>query len=148
MGFREDIMPTVEEIRRIPDDGGGPNPFKLHTFDVVVKTRTWSGGPEGVQKRLGTPTDTTITLYPRPHVREREEGVIEVGPITPPNANGGYTLNQLFPQNGPGVEFYWELTGPFASGVTTALYVPVKIDSSRPFRWMFTCHTLKRARPF
>lgn len=144
MSFRDDFMPTVEVIRRIPDDG-----FGVHTFQVVVKTRTWSGGPHGPQKKLGTPTDATLTLYPRPHVREQDEGVIIVGPITPSNANGGYDLNQLFPQNVPGVEFYWELTGPFASGVTTASYVPVKIDSSHPFRWMFTCNVLDpRLRPF
>lgn len=148
MGFREDIMPTVELIRRIPDDDGGPIPFKVHTFEVVVKTRTWSGGPKGPQKKLGTFTDSTLTLFPRPHVREQEEGIILVGPITPANSAGGYTLPQLFPQNVAGVEFYWEVTGPFAAGLTTVAYVPIKIDSSRPFRWMFTCRTLKEDRPF
>jgi hypothetical protein len=144
VSFRDDIMPTVEEIRRNPDVD-----FGVHTFDVVVKTRTWSGGPHGPQKRLGIATDSTLTRFPKPHVRERDEGVVEVGPITPTNSAGGYTLNQLFPQNVAGVEFYWELTGPFAAGVTTATYVPVKIDSSRPFRWMFTCNVLlPRDRPF
>jgi hypothetical protein len=142
--LRDGVMPVINVGRVLVDTLG------LRQFTITVRTRTWTGGPGGPQKRLGTSTDVDLVLVPKPKVKELAEGTILVGPITPKTSTGtvGYLPSQLNPADVAGVEFYWLVEGPFASGVTSAAYIPVAVDTSKPFRYMITCQTLNRARPF
>ena len=139
MSFRTDLLVTVEKLRRLPQFG-----FDIRTFSITVVTRTWSGG----KVRVGTPTDSFLRLIPRPKVKEQENGdTIIVSPITPKNKAGGYTPNQLRPADVQGVEFWWQIEGPFSSGVTSARYIPVHIDTARAFKYTVICKLLERGKP-
>lgn len=141
--LRDALLPVFQNARGLIDTLG------LRQFTVTVRTRTWASG----EVRVGQVyTDSDLTISPDPKVKESDDGqTIVVGPITPQfttGGGGGYTPSQLNPAGVAGVEFYWLVAGPFASGVTSAPYVPVHIDTSKPFRYMITCKSLGRKMPF
>jgi len=137
MSFRTDLLKTVVKLRELP----GPTNFDIYTSTVVVRHRTWSGG----EVKLGTPTDIEIELFPRPKVRDAGNGSITIGPITPQNAEGGYTPDQLNPTESDGVESYYIVTG--ADGDERA-YKLTEIDDRRAFGYTLTLQALDRRTPF
>lgn len=135
--LRESLLPVVESIRGIP----GPIGVDVRTTTVTRRLRTWSGASVG----LGAPTDSDITISPRPKVLETMAGnEVLVGPITPKQGATGYSQSDLLPTTSAAQEVSWVLAG--ANG--TREYELVDIDTSRPFRFMLRLRALERARPF
>jgi hypothetical protein len=139
MSFRTELLKTVVKIREIP----GPTGLDILTTRVIVRTRTWSGG----EVKLGTPSDVEIELFPRPRVRDAGGGgtTVTIGPITPQNADGGYTPIQLNPEESDGVESYYILIGP--DGEERA-YKLIEINDKRAFSYTLTLQALERRTPF
>lgn len=69
--LRDALLPLVDSIRTFEAV------FGTRRFGVVVRRRVWSGGQPGE----GTPTDTNITITPRPRVRD-----VTVANLTPGEA--------------------------------------------------------------
>jgi hypothetical protein len=134
--FREDILAgVVDPLRYLPD-----TTFDLRTFKVTLVRREWQ--PVGTfppRLNIGTYVDVETVLEPRPKVREQEgvgsNGWFKVDKITPANTSGGYTPEQLNPPREAGVEFFWKLEGPFASGLTVQEFEVVTLDTSKPFTY-------------
>lgn len=114
MTFRDGILGIANAVRGIPQSMG------LRPTTVTIRTRTWSGGEKGE----GTYTDEDTVIVPTPRLRELsmqevngsaggyERGDIKVGPITPPNAAGGYSRAELErPAEENGIESFFVLTG-------------------------------------
>lgn len=139
MSFRTELLKAVVKLRELP----GPTQLDVYVTRVIVRTRSWSGG----EVKLGHPTDADIELFPRPKVRNVGEGsrVVTVGPITPSNAAGGYTLAQLNPSEHDSVESYYILIGP--DGVSRP-YKLTQIDQKRAFRYTLVLESLDRRMPF
>lgn len=91
MALRDDLLPVFENARTLIDG------FGLRTTRVIVRVRTWTGGPDGAQVGLGTYTDSDMEIIPSPRVRVSNEGEVIVDRITPAFAGGGYTVAQLNP---------------------------------------------------
>lgn len=109
MTLRDDLLPALDTLRTIPADLG------LRANVVQVRVRTYSGAVNADGTTLSS--TTTTTLSPAPKVRRLSEGQgsyfgggtldasngtalaeeLEVGPITPDYATGGYTLAELAP---------------------------------------------------
>lgn len=106
MSDRDDLLPTVDEIRQIPTD------FGIRRFAVILRRRIWSGNYVGD----GTPTNDDITLTPLPKVRDAfavgsndpkmleyiiaqgnviKDRYYKINRITPFYGSGGYTATQL-----------------------------------------------------
>lgn len=139
MSFRTELLKAVVKLRELP----GPTQLDVYVTRVIVRTRSWSGG----EAKLGHATDSEIELFPRPKVRNAGEGsrIVTVGPITPSNAVGGYTLEQLNPSEHDGVEAYYILIGP--DGIERP-YKLIQIDQKRAFRYTLTLEALDRRMPF
>jgi hypothetical protein len=123
MTFRDGILGVANAVRGIPQSLG------LRPTTVTLRTRVWSGGRKGE----GVPTDTESLITPTPRVREVSmneinasggqyvKGDLRIGPITPPNVNGGYTMAQLDAQSlVNGTEHYLVLTGELAGDFSIA----------------------------
>ncbi len=143
MSVRTKLLETAHKLRRLP--GPGPGNFDVYTASVTIRRRAWTGGDYGAEVRTGTSSDTDLTISPRPKVRDLGNGMVEVGPITPANALGGYTVAQLNPllAAAQGVEVYYLVVGP--NGTNT--YTLVDIDHSRAFRYMLRLQVLERIQP-
>lgn len=109
--IRDDIYPVVDAIRdEVVDEVAG---LRLH--DVVVVTRTWSGGERG----RGTPTEEPLALTPRPRVRDpnprermAEAGRFEDGDRVVDKISVAYTRAQLDGgQIGSAAEVFWTISG-------------------------------------
>jgi hypothetical protein len=141
MTLRTDVLPIVDTGRQIVDDLG----FRPFTCKIV--TRTWSGGKVGA----GTPTDAEETITPRPKIVEQDGGrTLVVGPLTPAYVaagGGGYTPSNLRPADAAGVETFWFVEGPFASGFSRIKGKVSSVDSSKPLRYMVTLSVLERVAP-
>jgi hypothetical protein len=142
MTLRTDVLPIVDTGRQIVDDLG----FRPFTCKIV--TRTWSSGKVGA----GTPTDAEKTIVPRPKIVEQDGGrTLIVGPLTPAYAiagGGGYEPSDLRPADAPGgVETFWFVEGPFASGYTRVKCKVSGIDTAKPLRYMVTLAVLERVAP-
>lgn len=145
MSFRTNILAgVVNPLRYLPD-----TVFDIRTYEVRLVRRAWQPVPPATEGRInvGTYVDTITVLAPRPKVRERGDGMFTVDKITPQNAAGGYTAAELNPAKTQGVEFYWELEGPFASGRTTQKFRVVSIDASKPFSYSVVLENLDRTKP-
>lgn len=122
----------------------GPTGLDIRTTTVVQRVRTWTGGDDGSEVGLGTPTDSDTTISPRPKVRELSDTEIEVGPITPSHSTGGYTVAQLNPTLVAGQQCYWIIGGP-AGDKTFQL---TEIDTTKPLRYMLRMKAITRPVPF
>lgn len=145
--FREAILAgVVDPLRYLPDTS-----FDIRTFTVSLVRREWQPvGTYPARVNIGTFVDVATVLRPRPKVREQggvsANGWFKVEPITPKNSSGGYTAEQLNPPKEAGVEFFWKLEGPFASGLTEQEFEVVSIDSSKPFRYSVTLQPRERKK--
>lgn len=106
-----------------------------------MRVRTYPGG---VRTPDVTPTDSDLVLNQYYRVRELnqkevadaggrlEDGMIQVGPITPSNGAGvGYTIAQIAPdETADGIEVYYILTGAIVGE-----YARVSVNTYRPFRY-------------
>jgi hypothetical protein len=139
--LREDVLPIVDVGRQIIDDLG----FRVFTVEIV--TRTWSGG----KVNAGTTSDSAETIFPRPKVVEKEGGKkLLIGPVTPAyvaGSGGGYAPEDLRPPDAGGVQMFWRVTGPFASGYARVVGSIVDIDTSKPLRYMVTLAIRDREAP-
>lgn len=145
MSFRTNILANVvNPLRYLPD-----TTFDIRTYEVRLVRRVWQPVAPATVGRInvGTYVDTITTLAPRPKVRERADGFFTVDKITPKNAAGGYDAAELNPAKEQGVEFYWELEGPFASGRTVQKFRVVSIDASKPFAYSVVLENLDRTKP-
>lgn len=143
MSFRTNLLKTVNNLRAL----SGPTGFDVYTSRVTIRVRTWTGGDNGPEVRLGSYTDVDTEILPRPKVREAGGGTgLVVGPITPANDDGGYTPAQLNPAPSltAGQEVLYVVEGP--NGTFT--YTAADIDTSRAFRYMLTLTGLERKIPY
>lgn len=132
--FLNKLLPVVASGWKIYADLGGA------TYTVKVRTRTWSGG----KVKLGTESDSDLTLE---NVQVREvngDRELEVYAITPSHVGGGYTPAQLNPSLSAGVESYYVVTGPNG----THSYTLTAIDTSEWFEYKIRLSALNRAVPF
>jgi hypothetical protein len=136
MSFRTSLLPLLNSLRKLPSES-----FDIYTTQVLLRTRTWSGGEVG----SGTPTDSDMEILPRPKVRKEGEIGLTVGPITPANTAGGYTIDQLNPPDVVGVEWYYVCTGPDGEARRYALH---RLDQQRAFRYMLHLISIDRVAPF
>jgi hypothetical protein len=142
MSFRDDILANVvQPLMPLL----GPTGFDVHTSSVVIQSRQYPSSPGGADAGLGTPTDTSITLTPRPKVRDLGDQRLEVSLIVPSNANGGYTPAQLKPADAKGFRYRYLVTGP--DGVERA-YLCTEIDTRNPFFYSVILTPLDRKIPF
>lgn len=148
MSFRDDILEgVVDPLRYLPD-----TTFGLRTFKVSLVRREWQPlGSLPAKINVGTYSDTITVLRPRPKVREADgisaSGQLIVDKITPKNASGGYTPNELVPPSEPGVEFFWLVEGPFANGPSVQEFKVVNIDTGKPFSYKVTLQSRNRKTP-
>jgi hypothetical protein len=68
-----------------------------------------------------------------------------VGPITPEHATGGYTPAQLNPDDAAGFEYFYVCIG--RDGAERP-YKPIKLTTTRSFRYMLELQSLGRRMPF
>lgn len=114
MTFRDGLLGVANAVRGVPQSLG------LRPTTVTLRTRVWAGGEKGE----GAFSDTDTILTPTPRIRELsmqevnasageyERGDIKIGPITPPNANGGYSRETLEPTaDENGIESFFVLEG-------------------------------------
>lgn len=139
MTLRDDLLPVFGDARALIDD------FGLRTTRVIIRTRTWTGGPDGKQVGLGTYTDSDLEILPRPRVRTNREGELVVDRITPAYAGGGYTLAQLnpLPNLTDGQEVKYILIGPNG----TKQFCGVEVESRKNFGYSIRMMDLDRAVP-
>lgn len=142
MSFRDDILANVVQPL-IPLLG--PTGFDVHTSIVKIQSRQYPSSPGGADARLGTPTDTEITITPRPKVRDIGNQRLRVSLIIPQNANGGYTPAQLKPSDADGFEYQYLVTGP--DGIERP-YLCEELDTREPFFYSVTLAPLDRKIPF
>jgi len=123
---RADFLDLVREIREIPSSAE----FDILTTQVVVRTRTWSPGPVGT----GTPSDSDLTILPRPRVKESGDGTIIIEIVQPAVGGFGYTPQQLVPSfpRSAAVEISWLLTAP--DGVARK-YTQARLDTSKALHY-------------
>lgn len=147
MGFREDILAgVVNPLRYLPD-----TTFGLRTFKVSFVRREWQAiGSHPARINIGTFVDVETVIAPRPKVREQggvsSNGNFLVDKITPKNTAGGYSPSELNPPKEAGVEFFWKMEGPFASGLTSQEFEVVSIDTSKPFSYSLILQPRERKK--
>jgi hypothetical protein len=134
VALRDDLLGTVNAARALVDDLG------LRTTRVFVTRREWSAS----EARTGTDYDVEFEIVPRPRVTERGAGMVEVGPITPSHALGGYAPAQLLPADEQSVEHLFKLVGPSGED---EWYRLASVDSRRPFRYTLTLQSFNRVSP-
>lgn len=127
-------------LLRLPGPTSEGGVFDVYTYTVTVRTGTWVSGKVGT----GAVTISDLTILPRPRVREDGDGSLIVEGIVPSNPKGGYTLAQLRPTTGAGVDYYYVVTG--ANG--THNYQLVDIDTGKAFLYSLRLKALTRATPF
>ena len=148
MSFLSDILANVvNPLRYLPD-----TTFGLRTFTVSLVRREWQAlGSNAVERGIGTYVDVETIIVPRPKVREAggigAAGQLTVDKITPKNASGGYTPNELVPPPEDGVDFFWRVVGPFAKGATTQEFDVVGIDTGKPLTYTVTLSSRNRTNP-
>ena len=141
MSFRTDLLKNVVlPLLRLPGPTSEGGVFDVYTYTVTVRTGTWASGKVGT----GSPTITDLQILPRPRVREDGDSMLIVEGIVPSNPKGGYTLAQLRPTTGAGVDFYYVVTG--ANG--THNYSLVEIDTGKAFLYSLKLKALTRPTPF
>jgi hypothetical protein len=145
--FREAILAgVVDPLRYLPDVA-----FDIRTFKVSLVRREWQPlGDNPPEIDLGTPVDTVVVLQPRPKVRElggvSSNGQFQITRITPKNTSGGYLPEELNPAPVDGVEFFWRLEGPFATGLPVQDFAVVSLDTSKPFSYTVTLQPYERRK--
>lgn len=90
MSLREDLLPTVDDLRGIADDLG------LRRYRFFVRTKTWSGASAG----LGTVTNVDVEILPRPkvgHAKLESKGPHEVADAAGSYRDGEYLVSNLTP---------------------------------------------------
>lgn len=141
MSFRTDILASVvQPLIALPSVT-----FDIWTSDVRVQSRQYPSSPGGPDAGLGTPTDTTITLTPRPKVEELGDQRLRVSRIVQANPAGGYTPAQLKPADADGFLYQYLVTGP--DGIERA-YACQEIDTRGPIFYEVTLVPLDRRIPF
>jgi hypothetical protein len=123
MSLRDDLLPVVDEARKITQDLG------QRTTSLTVRTRTWSGTRPGD----GIPTDVDLVIPARYSIKELSPSAVNqlvsnsggsYGPgryvklwVTPAFNGGGYTQEQLSPDNSAdNVEIIYVLAGSGING--------------------------------
>lgn len=136
-GFVRSIRGVLHGAQKFIDTIG------LRPTIVTVRTRTWTG----TDARLGTYTDSDLVLSPTPKVTDLGNGAINIGPIVPQHARGGYTVAQLNPVAGLAeaapTEILYVVDGPNG----TFNYTLVSLETRKPFRYMLNLKLLTRAGP-
>ncbi len=132
----------MDDARKIIAEPPG---LDFRTASLTIRTRSWTGGGNGAEIRLGTSTDSDLLLVPRPKMKEQDGGNLLVGPITPSYAGGGYTVAQLNPLVAAtaGQEILYVVTGPAG----THTYALLSIDTTKSLRYMLTLTPLDRSVP-
>jgi hypothetical protein len=136
MSFRTSLLPLLQTLRKLPSET-----FDIRTTSVLLRTRTWSDGEVG----SGTYSDVDLPILPTPKCKKVSDTQLEVGPITPSNSAGGYTIAQLKPDDVEGTEWFYVCTGP--DGVARR-YTLLKIDQHKPFRYTLRLESFDRVAPF
>lgn len=145
MTIRDDFLrDIVNPLRYLPDTG-----FGVRTFKITLVRREWQAlGSNPAEFDTGTYVDVETVLSPRFKVRElggvSTNGQFKVEPITPKNASGGYTPDELVPPPEAGVEFFWKLEGPFANGEGIQEFDVASLDTSKPFRYSVILQSRQR----
>lgn len=134
MSLRTGLLPVFRSTRQLVANLG------LRTCRVTIRTRTWSGG----KVRLGAPSDSDLELLPRPRVREIDQRRIKVDKITPQFSGGGYTRQQLRPDDLTSTEYYYIVVTP--DGVSRN-YTLENLDTARNFGYELTLIQLDRSSP-
>lgn len=134
MALREDLLPVFEDARQLIQD------FGLRQHRVWVRLGTWSTG----EIHLGTLTNTSTEILPRPKCRPLGPSRLEVSKITPNHTTGGWEPDDLLPAIVAGQDFYFVVRGPDGTDVPHAL---VGVDSTRNFTFTLTLERLPRAMP-
>lgn len=129
MTLRDDLLAPLNHARALVDGLG------LRPYVVTLIRRVWSGATVGD----GIATDTRLTLFPNPKVRNVslkeiagsagtfQDGDLVIGPITPFNGTIGYTPEQLRPVSSDGrTQLFYELAGP--SGTKLCTLVEANFD--------------------
>lgn len=131
-------LPLVNFGRKLLADGG------LRTTRVILRSKQWTAGTGSNEVGKGTLTNVDVELSPRPKVTELQDGWVRIGPITPSYAGGGYTLDELYPDEVTGTRRVITLIGPTGDEYD---YVITDIDHAKNFRYELVCEALTDARP-
>ena len=134
MSIRNDLIPLIDDVRDEVVDGIAG----LRRCDVAVVTRTWSGASRG----LGTATNTSIAIEPRPRVRDpspqrviAEAGRFEQGDRLVDKISASYAQVDLDGGTlGATVELYWTIDdAPYRVVRVTERYLSWEVQL-RPMR--------------
>jgi hypothetical protein len=134
VSLKDDVLPIIRDGWALVSTLG------FAPYTVVVRTRTWSGG----KVKLGTSTDSDLTLSSAQVKELGGDRELEVYAITPSHSGGGYTPAQLNPTTTAGVEYYYVVTGPNG----THNYTLASIDSGDPVEYKLRLAALTRGVPF
>lgn len=141
MSFRTDILrDVVQNLIALPSAT-----FDIWTSEVKIQSRQYPSSPGGADAGLGTPTDTEITITPRPKVEDIGDQRLRVSRIVQQNPAGGYTPAQLRPSDADGFVYQYLVTGP--DGVERAYSVD-ELDTRGPIFYEVTLRPLDRKIPF
>jgi hypothetical protein len=88
---RDAFLKLAANVRKIPSSAA----FDILTSRVYVRVRTWAGTTEGAESRAGAVTTVDEEILPRPRVRHKGPGSIQIGPIQPYCVVGGVLLSDL-----------------------------------------------------
>lgn len=118
MSFRDDILDVIEDRRSLPGE------LDIRQFRVFVVVRLWTGDRPGVGDSDDTETELLVSGYP-PKVKPvtSKDAIasgglytaadLRVGPMTPPNTNGGIAPGVHNPVTDPNPqEILFRVEGP------------------------------------
>lgn len=131
-------LPIVNYGRKILANSG------LRTTRVIIRSRQWTAGTGANEVGKGTVANVDVELSPRPKVTELSPGIVRIGPITPAYVGGGYSLDDLYPDEVTGTRRVVTLIGPTGDEMD---YVVTDIDHAKNFRYELVCESLTDARP-
>ncbi len=148
MSWLTDFRELADGLRGIPAEAD----ISIRNTTVTVRTVAWTGGTNGLEVGVGTPTASDLLLVPNPQVREVDgDRRLEVKWITPAYAgppSGGYTRDQLRPPEhntgAPGVEFFYVIEGDNGAHP----YALTAIDTNHALHYTLLLETLDRVLPF
>lgn len=146
MSLRDDILPSIDDIRAIPGQLG------LHRFRVYRVTETWSS-VNGREPRVGHgPKTTTEVLLSvggeNVHARQATEADAKhvlgngelfypgdwiVGPLTPAHVAGGYEPAGFDGTAGSATQIWYRIEGDVFPG-GSAYFQAIKKSADAPFR--------------
>lgn len=152
MTIRDAVLPILDVWR-----GRLDTQFGLRRYDVVLYTREWPAGSipgtHGV-----TPRESAVALTVgeggRPRVEQLsareiaasgglyEDRDIRIGPFTPPYVGGGADPEWFAPPVSGDRREYYILISNADTGELNQKYQVLRVDRSRPLRWMMVARKI------